>query len=125
MADAKKCDRCGKFYIANFVGCVILGENTQGNASKHFDLCDECIGKLRHFMNNPSKTDNTIDCHIQTKKFDKCSSNTSSLDTAKMYVRSSSLNTIDRYIQTKEFNKCSSNTLTLDTAKMYVRSSSL
>lgn len=89
MADVKKCDRCGKFYIVNSVGCVILGENTQGNASMHFDLCDECIGKLRHFLNIPSKTDNTS--YIQTKEYDKRSGNTSTLDTAKMYVRSSSL----------------------------------
>lgn len=60
MADAKKCDRCGKYYtereqryVVNgfYVGCVeILSIN--GNCIDKYDLCDDCIKKLMRYLNH-------------------------------------------------------------------------
>ena len=58
---AKRCDRCGKFYIENKnkyrekyngdpVSCIILGTCT--NRYMSYDLCDECVNELMHFLNN-------------------------------------------------------------------------
>lgn len=41
MADAKKCDRCGKYYITNeqeFKGCNLRGRRSN-SPSIFFDLC--------------------------------------------------------------------------------------
>lgn len=62
MANAKKCDRCGSFYIENetipseyVVNSILGGVNTvtvKGNSDEHFDLCDSCLEKLFKFLNN-------------------------------------------------------------------------
>lgn len=57
MASAKKCDRCGKYYVINktkrsIYECTIIGiriVNTMTN-SKMYDLCDDCIDALFDFM---------------------------------------------------------------------------
>lgn len=46
MANAKRCDRCGKFYVENrqeFTGCMLKHCNLMASSNIHFDLCDECI----------------------------------------------------------------------------------
>jgi hypothetical protein len=57
MANAKKCDRCGKFYEKNLepgykreivVGVCFI--NTLDNSIEDRDLCDECIVKFKKFM---------------------------------------------------------------------------
>lgn len=90
MADAKRCDRCGKFYIINkqkFGGCS-LKHRTQ---TMHFDLCDECVSKLWTFLNYPTEIDDMIVRYNQTKEDGKSSDDTSTLDTVKMNERSTSL----------------------------------
>lgn len=61
MAEAKKCDRCGRFYETNSshetVGRIYNGiiggiatASRGGSADKWFDLCDDCILDLLKFM---------------------------------------------------------------------------
>lgn len=92
MADAKKCDRCGKFYITNeqeFKGCSLKGRRSN-SPSIFFDLCDECAGRLWNFLNYPIETDKAVDHYNQSKEDDKRSDDTSTLDTTKMSGESSS-----------------------------------
>lgn len=60
--DVKKCDRCGAYYEKNkkhrtfgcIAGDVISGMQTMTRADGrdcHFDLCDDCIGDLKKFLN--------------------------------------------------------------------------
>lgn len=94
MANAKKCDRCGKFYVKNrqeFAGCMLKHCNLMASSNIHFDLCDECIGKLWTFLNFPVEIDDAIDRYNQTKEDGKSSDDTSTLDTVKMNGRSTSL----------------------------------
>ena len=92
MADAKRCDRCGKYYIANeqeFKGCS-LRHQKYSTQSIYFDLCDECVRKLLNFLNHSVETDEAIYWYNQTKEDDKRSDDTSTLDTTKMSGESSS-----------------------------------
>lgn len=85
MADAKKCDRCGKYYITNeqeFKGCSLKGRRSN-SPSIFFDLCDECAGRLWNFLNYPIKTDKAVDHYNQSKEDDKRSDDTSTLDMKK------------------------------------------
>lgn len=60
MSRAKKCDRCGAFYEENARIKVkrngetfIDGLNTttsNGFTYKSYDLCDECVDDLMHFL---------------------------------------------------------------------------
>ena len=87
MADAKKCDRCDKFYVANrqeFAGCMLKYCNLMSSSNIYFDLCDECIGKLWTFLNFPVEIDDAIDRYNQPKEYGKSSDGTSTLDTVKM-----------------------------------------
>lgn len=64
MANAKKCDRCGKFYIQNDNKFEIDGEvptnlNIFGRSGwniKEYDLCDKCWEELMDFLDNCSDT---------------------------------------------------------------------
>lgn len=94
MADAKICDRCGKFYVENmqeFKGCMLKHCNLMASSNIYFDLCDECIGKLWTFLNFPVETNDAIDRYNQPKEYGKSSDDTSTLDTVKMNGRSTSL----------------------------------
>lgn len=59
MAQAMKCDRCGKFYtIENQINILhkrriggLSIETSKGNVIQYYDLCDSCISKLLKFMN--------------------------------------------------------------------------
>lgn len=57
MASAKKCDRCGKYYVINKTKrsiheCTVIGIRIVNNItnSKMYDLCDDCIDALFDFM---------------------------------------------------------------------------
>ena len=85
MADAEKCDRCGKYYITNeqeFKGCSLKGRRSN-SPSIFFDLCDECAGRLWNFLNYPIETDKAVDHYNQSKEDDKRSDDTSTLDMKK------------------------------------------
>lgn len=60
--NAKKCDRCGAYYDKNkkhktfgrISGGVISGiwmVDQSGREDYYFDLCDDCIGDLKKFLN--------------------------------------------------------------------------
>ena len=60
MANAKKCDRCGKYYTNSekrytVDGLYVGGITTlsiKGNSITKYDLCDDCIKKLLTFLDN-------------------------------------------------------------------------
>ena len=60
MANAKKCDRCGKFYVENasfpvdqhgdhYIGGVMT-MTTSGFHHKNYDLCDDCLKDFNEFI---------------------------------------------------------------------------
>lgn len=60
MANAKKCDRCGKFYVENtrfpvdqhgdyYIGGVMT-MTTSGFHYKNYDLCDDCLKDFNEFI---------------------------------------------------------------------------
>lgn len=68
MADAKKCDRCGEFYMRNSIevrdkdNCIcyaarikLIGSN--GGLVRTIDLCDECHEKMSDFLLQGQKED--------------------------------------------------------------------
>lgn len=68
MADAKKCDRCGTFYMRNNVAVYdehgnlcyaarikLIGSN--GGLVRTIDLCDECHEKMSEFLLQGHKED--------------------------------------------------------------------
>ena len=53
MANAKKCDRCGDFYLdrpADFTPHYRVYECIPGYAEKMYDLCDMCLVELHDFL---------------------------------------------------------------------------
>ena len=56
MAEAKKCDRCGKYYDTNkgksIRGIYVNSIKIIAGSSLHMslDLCDDCIDKLYKFL---------------------------------------------------------------------------
>lgn len=50
--DAKKCDRCGKFYDKQPHKKYILIEKIGPNRFE-MDLCPECYSKIESFLENP------------------------------------------------------------------------
>ena len=60
MANAKKCDRCGRFYVFNTEfpadqhgDCYIGGIMTMTTGGYHFrnyDLCDDCLKDFNEFI---------------------------------------------------------------------------
>ena len=64
MADAKKCDRCGKYYpvenrfgaIVNpnggFNGMAFKRQDNYQDVGKYYDLCPTCCHELSNWWNN-------------------------------------------------------------------------
>lgn len=68
MANAKKCDRCGKFYENNkkhetsgrIHGSKLTGISTTDTntcSDKWFDLCDDCLTDLFEFLSGKELKD--------------------------------------------------------------------
>lgn len=68
MADAKKCDRCGKYYDKNekhetsgkIHGRKLAGVKTIDTNDcwyNHFDLCDDCLTDLFEFLSGKELKD--------------------------------------------------------------------
>lgn len=64
MANARKCDRCGKLYEI-YRGIPLMdGRNAyhalalidQKYDRKHFDLCQDCMQQVVYFLNNEGNT---------------------------------------------------------------------
>lgn len=61
MADAKKCDRCGSFFLIEEIGnyaysnaatnSKIMVKPYSDMGSVEYDLCESCMQKFRNFMN--------------------------------------------------------------------------
>lgn len=56
---AKKCDRCGEFYLLENDISIYLN-NIKDLDSKHIDLCPDCYEELNRYLTNP----NTIVCDV-------------------------------------------------------------
>lgn len=63
MANAKKCDRCGKFYNPYPIGDAVGAYNSVRKARTNsvgailcerdpIDLCEQCMCELNEFLNN-------------------------------------------------------------------------
>lgn len=55
MADAKRCDRCKKYYTLTENPMDIIGVNVlrvSSSFNNRNDLCPDCATKLANFLNN-------------------------------------------------------------------------
>lgn len=57
MANAKRCDRCGKLFERAYVPDITIRRYHHGYGETRYDLCDECQKKLEKFMNNGKTED--------------------------------------------------------------------
>lgn len=73
MADAKKCDRCGKYYEKNeehkyteemqhksMIAARIQIRSVSGFMLTDYDMCDECLSRFKEFMDGDTKDED--DC---------------------------------------------------------------
>lgn len=72
MADAKKCDRCGRYYDKNetaHTGVRVIGIKiirADDYCAAKYDFCDECLGKLKNFIDGEELTDiDSINFHYK------------------------------------------------------------
>lgn len=51
MANAKRCDKCGGFYIVNTIHQKLaVSVREEGQSWERMDLCDTCYEELRGFF---------------------------------------------------------------------------
>ncbi len=51
MANAKRCDKCGGFYIVNAIHQKLaVSVRKKGHSWERMDLCDTCYEELRDFF---------------------------------------------------------------------------
>lgn len=50
MANAKRCDKCGNFYIVNSIYQNLCVQKRRGLSWNELDLCDNCFKELREFL---------------------------------------------------------------------------
>lgn len=56
MADAKRCDRCGKFYTMVMISKIMPNFKVlYTTTNKRYDLGPDCQALLEEFLNNPEK----------------------------------------------------------------------
>lgn len=59
MANAKKCDVCGRYYdpprALGGITCITINCNNS-NFNKYYDVCDNCAAHVKEFLNS-YKTD--------------------------------------------------------------------
>lgn len=53
--NAKKCDRCGNFYMNQSTKVTIRDDDIPGYFEE-YDLCGSCLNMLRAFLKDPDKT---------------------------------------------------------------------
>lgn len=56
---ACKCDRCGKFYLPDYLKTVAVGyavDKWNGLNWYHLDLCNDCQGELKEWLNEKGDT---------------------------------------------------------------------
>lgn len=56
MANAKKCDRCGKYYDKNDRKMWLY--NASPDARNALDLCDECVTELKKWFDESKDKNN-------------------------------------------------------------------
>lgn len=75
MSEAKKCDRCGKFYSVSSNYKILpkyrIGLNGDGRYSnfQEIDLCSDCMKSLDYFITNNYKTNMERFSEIFIKQF--------------------------------------------------------
>lgn len=53
MSDAKKCDRCGRFFERDEQSCEMrITQDLLDFRHKHYDLCPDCMSKLERWLSN-------------------------------------------------------------------------
>lgn len=52
--DAKKCDRCGYFYVKPSTKVIVTNDDAPGNFEE-YDLCRSCENMLRAFLKDTDK----------------------------------------------------------------------
>lgn len=59
MANAKKCDRCGGFYVPTLKPQQLLVKECRQHSWWELDFCDKCYKELQDFLklNNADKED--------------------------------------------------------------------
>ena len=64
MASAKKCDRCGGFYVTNAITKKYVVDTYKDHTWYVLDLCDSCYKELKKFVgvdDEEEETDGTAD----------------------------------------------------------------
>ena len=51
MADAKKCDRCGAFYVMYVNPILQITKDNHPYSPTHIDLCPQCVEELKQWLN--------------------------------------------------------------------------
>lgn len=54
---AKKCDRCGDFYIGSLENRLILEDDTE---TWDFDICDDCFNEISDQFKRTEEVENEI-----------------------------------------------------------------
>ena len=57
---AKKCDRCGEFYLLENNYTVSLINQVTSRVLRNMDLCPDCYEELNRYLTNP----NSIVCDV-------------------------------------------------------------
>lgn len=79
MANAKKCDLCGKFYATDDAGCTrmsLMKYNSVGilEDSDYYDICTECSKRILQKGEEPKEVTcatcgiSDLNCHEQCKE---------------------------------------------------------
>ena len=65
--NAKKCDRCGAFYVSTNEGRVFAINKRSFPSNYTLDLCPKCYNDLLTFMANPGVMSVRVKCQKEEK----------------------------------------------------------